>query len=74
MRAYEGKRIGNRINVLLNALEVRESEFARQHGFQQAHLNRIKNGEIEPTEHVMLRIAAALGKPVGEVFWLEEAQ
>jgi hypothetical protein len=33
MRAYKGKRAGNR-------------------------------------RHVMLRIAAALGKPVGEVFWL----
>lgn len=73
MRAYEGKRIGNRINALLNALDVRESEFARKHGFHQAHLNRVKNGEIEPTGHVMLRIAAALGKPVGEVFWLEDA-
>lgn len=72
MRAYDGKRIGNRINALLNALDVRESEFARKHGFQQAHLNRIKNREIEPTGHVMLRIAAALGKPVGEVFWLEQ--
>lgn len=74
MRAYEGKRIRNRINALLHALDVRESDFARQHGFQQAHLNRVKNGEIEPTGHVMLRIAKALGRPVDDVFWLEEAQ
>jgi transcriptional regulator with XRE-family HTH domain len=73
MRAYHGKRIRNRIYQILLELGISECEFARRHGFQQGHLNRVKNREIEPTGWVMLRIAKALGRPVDEVFQLEDA-
>lgn len=73
MRAYEGKRIRNRIYQILLELGISECDFAKAHGFDQGHLNRVKNRRIEPTGWVMLRIAKALGRPVDEVFQLEDA-
>lgn len=73
MRAYDKNRIRNRIYQILLELGISECEFAKAHGFDQGHLNRIKNREIEPTGWIMLRIAKGLGRPVGEVFWLDEA-
>jgi DNA-binding XRE family transcriptional regulator len=38
----------------------------------QGHLNRIKNGRVNPTLITALRIAHALGTPVNQLFYLED--
>jgi DNA-binding XRE family transcriptional regulator len=73
VRSYTKGRMKNRLHATLMALGVTETDWAREHGFDQGHINRIKNRRIEPTGHMMLRICKALGKPVDEVFWLDEA-
>lgn len=45
-------------------------ELAAHCGMDQAHLNRLKNGQVRPLLSTAFRIAGALGLPVGEIFRL----
>lgn len=63
--------VKNRIHKLLHERGIREVVFAREIGMDQASLNRIKNGRIEPKIATALRIARGLKLPVEEVFYLE---
>jgi transcriptional regulator with XRE-family HTH domain len=48
-----------------------ESEVALVAHLDQGHLNRIKNGRVNPTLVTALRIAYALGLSVNQLFYLE---
>ncbi len=61
----------NQINRLLFENGMSESELATRTHIDQSHLNRIKNGHVEPSLVTALRIAEGLGFKVESVFSLE---
>ena len=63
----------NRLNRILHDRGLAEGEVAMVARLDQGHLNRIKNGRVKPTLITALRIAHALGTPVNQLFYLEDA-
>jgi transcriptional regulator with XRE-family HTH domain len=63
----------NRLNRILHDRGLAEGEVAMVAKLDQGHLNRIKNGRVKPTLITALRIAHALGTPVNQLFYLEDA-
>ena len=61
----------NELGRILYARNLREHDFARRAGLTQSHLNRIKNGRVVPSLETALRICAALGLSVEDVFRLD---
>lgn len=66
-------RLRNRLNRIFHDRGLCEGEVALVARLDQGHLNRIKNGRVNPTLVTALRIAYALGVSVNQVFYLEEA-
>jgi transcriptional regulator with XRE-family HTH domain len=64
----------NKLGRILYARNLREHDLARRAGLTQGHLNRIKNGRVVPSLKTALRICAALGLSVDEVFGLDRKQ
>jgi DNA-binding Xre family transcriptional regulator len=62
----------NDLGRILYARKLRELDLARRTGLTQSHLNRIKNGRVVPSLGTALRICAALGLRVEDVFRLED--
>ncbi len=62
----------NRLNRILHDRGLAEGEVATVARLDQGHLNRIKNGRVNPTLITALRIAHALGTPVSQLFYLED--
>lgn len=62
----------NRLNRILHDRGLAEGEVAMVARLDQGHLNRIKNGRVNPTLITALRIAHALGTPVNQLFYLED--
>ena len=58
----------NTIGRILYARNLREHDLARRAGLTQSHLNRIKNGRVDPSLDTALRICRALGLRVEDVF------
>lgn len=65
-------RLRNRLNRIFHDRGLCEGEVALVARLDQGHLNRIKNGRVNPTLVTALRIAYALGVSVNQVFYLEE--
>jgi transcriptional regulator with XRE-family HTH domain len=64
-------RLRNRLNRILHDRGLAEGEVAMVAHLDQGHLNRIKNGRVNPTLITALRIAYALGLSVNQLFYLE---
>ena len=64
-------RLRNRLNRVLHDRGLAEGEVAMVARLDQGHLNRIKNGRVNPTLITALRIAYALGLSVNQLFYLE---
>ena len=67
-------RLRNRVNRVLYDRALIESKVASSVGMDQGHFNRVKNGRVKPTLVTALRIATALGVPVGTLFYLEGSE
>jgi transcriptional regulator with XRE-family HTH domain len=64
-------RLRNRLNRILHDRGLAEGEVAMVARLDQGHLNRIKNGRVNPTLITALRIGYALGLSVNQLFYLE---
>lgn len=64
-------KLKNKLNRVLHDRGLAEGEVALVARLDQGHLNRIKNGRVQPTLVTALRISQALGIPVQQLFWLE---
>lgn len=65
-------RLKNRLNRVFHDRGLCEGEVALVARLDQGHLNRIKNGRVNPTLVTALRIAYALGLSVNQLFYLED--
>lgn len=64
--------MGNRIKYLLLDDGIKQKVLAERVGLTDNHLSRIVLGQIKPNGEIMMRIAAALGRPVESVFFLDD--
>ena len=64
----ELKALGQRIRELRKAKGFSQEEFAHVTGLERSYYGRIERGEINVTSRNLLRIAKALGEPVGSLF------
>lgn len=64
-------KLRNHLNRILFERGLAEGELASVCRLDQGHLNRIKNGRVNPNLVTALRISRALGLPVGRVFYLD---
>lgn len=65
-------RIQNALFRCITGAGMSEQAWCAKHGFDPAHINRVKNGHHEPSGYTMLAIANALDKPVETVFRLAQ--
>ncbi len=65
-------RVRNGLVRLLFRRGWSDVELGRRARLSRSRVNRLKNGRAQPTVGEALRIAAALGVGVADVFWLAE--
>lgn len=63
----------NRIKAIRQEKGLKQRELASLCDMDTGHLSRIENTHVDPTLSTAKKIAAGLGRPVGEVFELEVA-
>lgn len=59
----------NKIKEFRSEAHVSQEELAKRANISRPHLSNIETGEAQPTVDVAIRIAEALGKKVGDVFF-----
>ena len=62
----------NKIKDFRSAAHISQEELAKRANISRPHLSNIETGEAQPTIDVAIRIADALGKPVGDIFFKED--
>lgn len=63
--------IMNRLNEIRDARNLSLRELAKATGISKAQLNRIENGQSDPTLKTMCRIAKALNMKIEDIFWCD---
>lgn len=66
------ERLGNRLNALRAERGLTQAGLAELVGVSRKTINTVENGVFVPSALLALRIARALGRPVEEVFFLED--
>lgn len=61
----------NRLHEIRDARNLSLRELAKATGISKAQLNRIENGQSDPTLKTMCRIAKALNMQIEDVFWCD---
>ena len=64
--------LGNRLLELRTARGLTQAALAGLVGVSRKTINTVENGVFVPSTLLALRIARALGRPVEEVFFLED--
>jgi DNA-binding XRE family transcriptional regulator len=64
-------RLGNRLRVARAERDVSQTDLARLVGVSRQTISSIETGQYGPSALLALRLAAALGVPVAELFWME---
>ncbi|HEX8366757.1 MAG TPA: helix-turn-helix transcriptional regulator [Allosphingosinicella sp.] len=64
--------LGNRLNALRAERGLTQAALAELVGVSRKTINTVENGVFVPSALLALRIARALGRPVEEVFHLED--
>jgi len=65
-------RLGNRLKVARAELEISQEELAKRAGVTRQTISSIETGQYCPSALLAFVLSDRLGKPVGEVFYLEE--
>ena len=63
--------IMNRLHEIRDARNLSLRELAQAIGISKAQLNRIENGQSDPTLKTMCRIAKALNMKIEDIFWCD---
>ncbi len=61
----------NRLHEIRDARNLSLRELAKSTGISKAQLNRIENGQSDPTLKTMCRIAKALNMKIEDIFWCD---
>jgi putative transcriptional regulator len=64
--------LGNRLNQLRGERGLTQAALAEAVGVSRKTINTVENGVFVPSTLLALRIARALGRPVEEIFFLED--
>jgi putative transcriptional regulator len=64
--------LGNRLHDLRGERGLTQAALAERVGVSRKTINTVENGVFIPSTLLALRIARALGRPVEEVFFLED--
>lgn len=67
-----GERLANRLNALRQERALTQAALAETVGVSRKTINTVENGVFVPSALLALKIARALGRPVEEVFFLED--
>jgi DNA-binding XRE family transcriptional regulator len=66
-----GARLANRLRVARVERNLSQTELARAAGVSRQTISSIETGQYGPSALLALRLAAVLGVPVAELFWIE---
>ena len=64
-------RLANRLRVARAERDLSQGELALSVGVSRQTISSIENGQYCPSTVLALRLALAMGEPVGRLFWLE---
>lgn len=64
-------RLGNRVRVARAEKRLSQEELARLAGVTRQTIGAIENGQYSPSALLAFVLAEQLGKPIGELFYLE---
>lgn len=62
----------NRLKVARAEMDLTQEELAQRVGVSRQSINAIESGRYVPSTVLALKMAQVFGKPVEEVFFLEE--
>jgi putative transcriptional regulator len=65
-------RLGNRLNALRNERGLTQAALAELVGVSRKTINTVENGVFVPSTLLALKLASALGRPVDDIFFLED--
>jgi putative transcriptional regulator len=65
-------RLGNRLHELRGELGLTQAALAELVGVSRKTINTVENGVFTPSALLALKLARALGRPVEQVFFLED--
>ena len=71
MKTARGFRLANRLRVARAERALSQDELARTVGVSRNTIGSIETGRYEPSALLAFRLAAVLGQPVDELFWIE---
>jgi putative transcriptional regulator len=66
-----GPRLANRVRVARAERNLSQTDLARAVGVSRQTISSIETGQYGPSTLLALRLAAELGVPVSDLFWLE---
>jgi putative transcriptional regulator len=66
------ERLGNRLREFRGESALTQAALAELVGVSRKTINTVENGVFIPSAVLALRIARALGRPVEEIFFLED--
>ena len=65
-------RLGNRLNALRTERGLTQAALADLVGVSRKTINTVENGVFVPSTTLALKLARALGRPVEELFFLDD--
>lgn len=65
------ERLGNRLKEERARLGLTQAELAERVGVSRKTINTVENGVFVPSTTLALKLAAALGRPVEALFWVD---
>lgn len=65
------ERLANKIKQRRGELGLTQSELAEQVGVTRKTVNTVENGVFTPSATLAIKLAAALGLSVEQLFWIE---
>jgi len=71
MTSTPAPRLANRLRIARAERDLSQTELARAVGVSRQTISSIETGQYGPSALLALRLAAALGVPLTDLFWLE---
>jgi len=71
MTSTAAPRLANRLRIARAERDLSQTDLARAVGVSRQTISSIETGQYGPSALLALRLAAALGVPLANLFWLE---
>lgn len=66
------ERLANRLKDERARLGLTQAELAERIGVSRKTINTVENGVFVPSTLLAIRLASAIGRPVEDLFWIED--